>query len=428
MYTFAETVHNFIEVKIMNITINADTEFNINNLTELPRLKIIMESLKMKINKSKLARDFGVDRRTIERYLNGFVPSKKRERSSKIDEYYEVIQLLLSEETPQQFYYMRVLRQYLKDNHGLDCAQSHFRAYIAKHEAFNDYFKKHQAIPSPKGVARFETAPGIQAQLDWKENIQYLTKGGETIEVNVAVLILSHSRLRLFHMSTSKSQAILKHFLTESFERLGGVPKELLTDNMKTVMDIARTEYSKSKINGKFEQFAQDFGFKVKPCVAGRPRTKGKVETTMKILDEIHAYQGQLSIEGLHALITKMNERVNHQMHQGTGRVPLLEYKKEKNHLLQLPTDTVRDSYKVIHSTVKVNASNMIHYKSNQYSVPSEYAGKRVQIQVYDQHIYVYYNMNLIACHAISHAKLNYQDAHYIEALTQTTPHYPEID
>lgn len=134
-------------------------------------------------------------------------------------------------------------------------------------------------------------------------------------------------------------------------------------------MDIARTEYSKGKINGKFEQFAQDFGFKVNPCVAGRPRTKGKVETTMKILDEIHAYQGQLSIEGLHALITKMNERVNHQMHQGTGRVPILEYKKEKNHLLQLPTDTVRDSYKVIHSTVKVNASNMIHYKSNQYSV-----------------------------------------------------------
>src|SRR5699024_9147960 len=128
----------------------------------------------------------------------------------------------------------------------------------------------------------------------------YLTKDGDTIEVNVAGLILSHSRLRLFHMSTSKSQAVLNHFLTESFERLGGEPKELWTDNMKTVMDIARTEYSKGKINVKVEQFARDFRFKVKPCVAGRPRTKGKVETTMKILDEIHAYQGQLSIEGLH--------------------------------------------------------------------------------------------------------------------------------
>ncbi|MCM3025255.1 IS21 family transposase, partial [Weizmannia ginsengihumi] len=85
---------------------------------DLPKLKTLLESLKMKINKSKLARDMGVDRRTIDKYLGGYKPKILRERKSKIDDYYDVISLLLSEESLQKFYYKRVLWQYLKDNHG----------------------------------------------------------------------------------------------------------------------------------------------------------------------------------------------------------------------------------------------------------------------------------------------------------------------
>jgi len=45
-------------------------------------------------------------------------------------------------------------------------------------------------------------------------------------------------------MSISKSQSVLLSFLTEAFETIGGVPYEILTDNMKTVMDEARTEHT----------------------------------------------------------------------------------------------------------------------------------------------------------------------------------------
>src|SRR5690606_7267683 len=131
----------------------------------------------------------------------------------------------------------------------------------------------------------------------------------------------------------------LLSFLTESFEALGGVPEEIVTDNMKTVMDQARTEYSSGKENAKFAQFAKDFGFKVKPCIAGRPRTKGKVEATMKLLDEIHAYQGKLSLEELHQFVQDLCHRINHEIHQCTGKIPVFEFKKERNHLLQLPAE-----------------------------------------------------------------------------------------
>ena len=224
---------------------------------------------------------------------------------------------------------------------------------------------------------RYETRMGKQAQLDWKESILYETSDGEQVEINVAVLVLSYSRMRFFYMSISKSQAVLFSFLTETFEKMGGVPEELITDNMKTVMDEARTEHFAGKVNAKFAQFARDFGFKVKPCVAGRPRTKGKVETTMKLLDEIHAYQGKFNTTELHTYIQQLCNRINHEVHQGTNKIPILEWQKEKNQLLQLPTERVRDSYKIDYTLVKVNASSMISYKSNQYSVPPGYQGKK---------------------------------------------------
>ncbi|WP_436866298.1 DDE-type integrase/transposase/recombinase, partial [Mammaliicoccus sciuri] len=142
----------------------------------------------------------------------------------------------------------------------------------------------------PSGTTRFETSPGYQAQFDWKEDIRFRTKDNQEVSLNMGVLLLSYSRFKIMQVTMSKSSEVLHNLLVNAFEMIEGVPKELITDNMKTVMTQPRTEYSSGQINRRFKQFADDFGFKVRPCVAGRPRTKGKVESIMKILDEIHAY------------------------------------------------------------------------------------------------------------------------------------------
>src|SRR5699024_6377460 len=188
-----------------------------------------------------------------------------------IDENYEVIKLLNSDKTPQKFYYKRVLWQYLKDNHGLECSDVTFRAYISRKPEFQVYFDKHKGRTSKKETVRFETAPAEQAQLDWKEDIKYITRDAEILHVNVFVFLLGYSRFRTYSLSISKSQSILLSFLTESFEAIGGVPKTILVDNMKTVMDESRTAYKSGKVNERFHQFSKDFGFDVHPCIAYRP-------------------------------------------------------------------------------------------------------------------------------------------------------------
>ncbi len=413
---------------MMHIKIDVNTEIEIKELTDLSKLKLFMESLNMKINKSKLARDLNVDRRTIDKYLNGFQPSHTRKRKSKIDDFYDVIKLLLSDESPQKFYYKRILWQYLKDNHGLDCADSSFRAYISRKPEFQQYFDSHKGRSDNQETIRFETPPAEQAQVDWKENIKYITRDGEILYVNVCVFLLSYSRFRTYLLSISKSQSVLLSFLTESFESIGGVPKTLLVDNMKTVMDEPRTAYRPGKVNERFYQFAKDCGFEVRPCIAGRPRTKAKVEAPMKLLDEIHAYQGKFNYEELHSFVQELSNRVNSQYHQGTGKIPILHLKKERNLLNPLPHRKIRDFYKIDHIPVKVNTSNMVSFKSNLYSVPPGYVGKTVGLQVYDNKIHVYYNTDLIAEHPISNQKMNFKETHYIESLSKQLHYKDDIE
>ena len=184
---------------------------------------------------------------------------------------------------------------------------------------------------------------------------------------------------------------------------------------MSTVMDVARTEKFGGKVNSKFQQFADDYGFKVRPCIAGRPRTKAKVEAPMKILDEIRAYNGKLDYDGLNKLVTRINNRVNTHVVKDTGIIQIMYFNEEKAFLSHLPVRNIRKPYQITTKPLNVNSSSMINYGGKQYSVPPEYLGKSLTAQAYDGYIHLYYNTTLVTVHKISEQKLNYHEKDYIE-------------
>ena len=55
---------------IFNCIIN--TDISVNNLMDLNKLKIFEEESNIKVNRSKIARELNVDRRTISKYVNGY--------------------------------------------------------------------------------------------------------------------------------------------------------------------------------------------------------------------------------------------------------------------------------------------------------------------------------------------------------------------
>ena len=321
----------------------------------------------------------------------------------------------MDSDNPQIFYYKSILWQYLVDNHDYSGSYVNFCLYLKTYEEFENYFKRRRPSNVNQVTVRYETGMGKQAQLDWKEKIEFLLDNGELVTVNVFVLLLSYSRFRVYRLSISKTQDVLFNFLDGAFEVFGGVPQEIVTDNMSTVMDVARTENFGGKVNAKFQQFADDYGFKVRPCIAGRPRTKAKVEAPMKILDEIRAYNGKLDYDGLNKLVTRINNRVNTHVVKDTGIIPIMYFNKEKASLSHLPVKNIRKPYQITTKPLNVNPSSMINYGGNQYSVPTEYIGKSLTAQAYDGYIHLYYNTTLVTVHRITEQKLNYHEKDYIE-------------
>lgn len=401
----------------MIVTVNVKNNFDINYLSDLKKLN--MEGIK--INKSELSRHLGVSRTTVKKYINGFTPTKKRCKKSKLDKYYlEIEKLLYKDNKGKIFHYKSNLYNYCIENNIIEkVSLSTFKYWIYKNSKINDYFK---SSINKKAQIRFETELGEQAQLDWKENVKIILKDNKEIEINIFVLILSHSRFRYYGVSLSKSQEILFHFLDNAFEAFGGVPKSIITDNMKTVMDVSRTEYNQGKINNKFKQFSDDYGFETKPCLAGRPQTKAKVEQPMRILDYLQAFNGDLTYDELINKVEELNEKENNRYHHSYGMIPRISLQKEKDFLLPLPRVKIRNHYQIATTQVTVDNSCLISYKSNKYSVPTEYLNKKLLIQVYENKLHIYFNTKLVTVHSISNKKgqIFYEKEHYTDILTQS--------
>ena len=371
---------------------------------------LTMKTLGIKPNFSELERTYGINRHTIKKYYEGYERgSYIRNKASKIDPYYNEIKNKIELAGIN----IMSLYQYFYDKDNKIGTYSNFKKYLRKHNL--------KPIKNIEVHPRYETEPGEQLQFDWKEDLKMISKHGEIFEFNIFSATLGFSRLHDFVYTKTKTREDLERCLISTFKYMGGVPKKLLTDNMRAVADI---NGDKVTVNKEFNQFVKDMGTTIKLCKPFSPETKGKDETSNKFMNWLIPYNHEFENEKeLIEIIERIRNKVNSTLNQTTNIQPILLYKKEKEYLSDLPSIQIINSYLMDIEKSKVTNDSLIYYKGQRYSVSPKYIGQFVKAKQIDNTLYLYHNKELIATHEINKKIFNYTKEHYSECLKNTMPY-----
>jgi transposase len=310
---------------------------------------------------ARILRDEETRRSEGESALERELPARRTPRASKLDAFGDRIEAWL-EQYPD-LTAVRLLEKLAGE--GFTGAYTIVRAHLQE--------LRGRRTPL-RAVERVETPPGQQGQFDWSP---FKLETGE-IE-NVWSYTLSWSRGRSFAADDNTRQTTILRRLHGSFNELGGVPRESVTDTMPGVVD--RWECNQPVLNIRFVDFAAYYHFAV--CIAPRGYApfKGKVERPFRYIDEnfCNGRTFRSRDEFREGLAWWRDTHAMKRPHPRTGRLldeMLVEEQPYLQPLPRVPYDTRDVVQRLVDSTAH------ILYETNAYPVPENYIGQLVYVCV----------------------------------------------
>ncbi len=364
----------------------------------------------IKPNFSDIARRYGKDRHTVAAYWRAGgcePPDGRREREGSFDAHAaEIESKAMLPGVTKKGIHEYLLHQYPDEG-------------LAGYNAFTHFMRKRGIAigpaEGPEPHPRFETPPGLQLQFDWKESIRMANRDGELFEFNVFAAVLGYSRRRVYIRSNTKTTDDLVRCMYLTIMRLGGVPREWVTDNMPALVSVKGGRRSRVE---RVWAFAKDAGFELKLCQPRSPQTKGKVESSNRFLSRLAAYQGDFGgWDDIDAAIARIEERSNAEVNETTGMPPSALFMEEKEALL--PIGNARALEEAMGDVVriaKVPATMLVSAHGEKMSVPRRCIGRPARVvSMPGGAMDCYVDGELVATHQAGGPA--YDPAHYAEAM-----------
>lgn len=347
----------------------------------------IQELKRQGLSISQIAAHTGFNRRTIRKYLeNPATPRYPRRapRPTRLDPYRACIEQRLQAGVWNARVLLRELRA---------------QGYPGGYTTLKDYLQPKRAAAHSVAVRRFETPPGHQAQVDWGELGTLVTADGQQRTLSGFVLTLGHSRAMFAEVALDQTLPTLLRLHEAAFAALGGVPREILYDHMKTVV-LGVDDRGEIDWHPVFRAFAAHLGFTPRLCRPYRPQTKGKVESGIGyVRQSFLCGRTAADCPDLRAqLAAWLGEVANARVHGTTHRVVAEAWAAEKPHLqplagrapFPLPGGQLR----------QVGRDAYVAYQTNRYSVPWRTAGQEVEVREVAGQIEVWRESEQLAVHA----------------------------
>jgi transposase len=330
----------------------------------------------------EIARQTGHSRNTVRRYLRGeFIPEKgtRKSRGSKLDPFKPFLQERLQE----GIYNCEVLFELLRE-----------KGYTGGRTILKDYVKDFRPPKQVPAVLRYETKPGEYAQVDWGL-CDYVDQDGNVRKVPVFVMVLGYSRATYIEFTKRCDIHSFLRCLIHAFEYFGGIPKVMLTDQMKTVV-LGMGDDRKPRWHSLFADFAAAIGLVPKVCKVRRPETKGKVERGVQYV-KYNFLPGKrfVDLQDLNQQALHWCERINRRIHGTTGERPTDRLREE--HLSPIPSADRWEKY--LHEPRQVSRDGFVSYDGVRYGVPWRYSGREGTVREVNGWVEIWVDGTCIARH-----------------------------
>ena len=336
-------------------------------------------------SKSAIARELGLDWKTVDKYLKSNTPPcyKAREKSTREDPLkdFEARALLLFDTMPDLS--VREIYEYVWAD-----------GYRGSERTLHRRLEKVKGEKPKERFFQQEYLPGEQSQFDFKEKLLLPFFEGEILTY-LHFGTLPHSgtvRVRAYPSTNFECYMDgIHHF----FEGLGGMTQNIRIDNLSAC--VAKVLKSDERIwTLAFKRSIQYYGFKVLPCNPGKGNEKGDVERDIRTL--ARRIKNQIQIQNMKF---KNWDHLNEWLRdfclefQSEESIKLMVEEKKHLQILAGKDEEVLSRCELVtaspHGTVRIMKSV--------YSVPDKIIGEQVRVVPGPYVVQIYRGKDLIATH-----------------------------
>ena len=347
---------------------------------ELRRFRALHEA---GLSISQIARETGMGRRTVRKYLAQDAPPAPPQRrpgaggrASVLSPFAHVIDAWLRAELLLKG---TVIHERLVEQYGFTGNYQRVKLYLQE---------ARPRIAAELGIGsdelaglhrRFEVVPGAQAQVDWGDEGAILAHVG-IAKVYSFHMVLSYSRDPFCCFTTSQDLSAFWECHRRAFAHFGGVPKSIVYDRTKTVVRRHVAPGQAVPLHPEAVAFAGHYDFDIDVLAAYRPTGKGRVERQVTIVrDHVLAGRGFSSLADLDAAFMAWVPMRRARTHRTHGEVIGVRATRDHAALRPLPA---RPYVVAARHLRHVGKDCLVAYDANLYSVPARRVRHRQLVEV----------------------------------------------
>ena len=286
---------------------------------------------------------------------------------------------------------------------GFEGSLSTVKRYIQAHKHLVPA-KRQLVAPQGSRGRRSTTEPGEAYQMDWGFT-KVADYDGSEYNAACFAMVCHHCGQRYIEFFPNAKQENLFIGMLHAFGYMG-IPKYVLTDNMKSVV-LYRDFEGHPVWQKDYESFMKTVGFQTKLCKPRHPFTKGKVERLVRFVKE-NFLVGRVfwNITDLNRAALEWCNRQNGSYHNATAGVPQkLHDSRCAEHLRILEMDPSLLFY--LCPERRISFDGFVNYEGRRFGVPFSYRASTARVMRKDDMIYIYSSdlKQLLTTHDVTWSK-----------------------